>query len=123
MTARDVPAIPRFEPIPLEIPVDGPMVRWPDGTVRIGASRVHFWLIARCLLAGESEASVAADFPAVSLDEVNAVSCYLQAHMAEAAEYLRVLEEQEAAITGAIEEWQRGHPHPALERLRATHSR
>ena len=123
MTARDVPAIPSFEPIPLAIPADGPMVRWPDGTVRIGGSRVHFWVIARCLLAGESEAAVAGELVAVSLDDVHAVSCYIQGHMAETVEYLRALEEQEAAITDAIQEWQRRHPHPVIERLRATHSR
>lgn len=123
MTAREVPAFPKFEPIPLAIPADGPMVRWPDGSVRIVGSRVHFWLIARCLLAGESESSVAADFTAVSPEQVHAVNCYIQGHMAETAEYLRVLEAQEAAITDAIEAWQRKHPHPVIERLRATRSR
>lgn len=122
MTGRDVPSLLTYEPIALAIPDGSPMVRWRDGTVRIGASRVHFWLIARCLLAGESEASVASDFPTVSLDDVHAVHCYIEGHKVETAEYLHVLEEQEAAIAEAMAEWQRRHPHPVLERLRAAHS-
>ncbi len=87
-----------LEPIPLTIPEGAPFSRWEDGSVRVTGTRIHFWLVARMLLAGETCAEIVESLPTLESAQVEAIAAFVQANRAEVDEHLRILTEHEDII-------------------------
>ena len=119
MTRRHTPAIPVLDPLPLDIPPGLPLQREADGSVRVSGTRVHFWLVARCLGAGDSVADVVSHFPALSASDVQALARFTKRNRSQVEEHLRILEEQERVISDVLQRWEEAHPNPVSDRLRA----
>lgn len=83
------------------------MTRHSDGSVRVGDSRVHLWLVLGLLGAGMSPDELVEDFPSVSVDDIRAIDAFRRSYPKQVDEYCRAIERQSAALKQQIMREQR----------------
>jgi uncharacterized protein (DUF433 family) len=83
------------EPIPLEM--------HPDGTVRVGGTRVTLDTIVAAFKQGATAEEIAQQYPSVSLADAYAVITYYLRRRADVEEYLRRRRERASAVRRANE--------------------
>ncbi len=83
------------EPLPLRID--------PDGTVRVGGTRVTLDTVVGAFLQGAAAEEIAQQYPTVSLGDVYAVVGYYLRHRAEVDEYLTERQREAESLRKEIE--------------------
>ena len=91
----------------LQIPGGVPARRHADGSLRVGDSRVHLWLVLGLLTKGTSPESVVADFPSLSLDDVRMIDAFRRENPGQVDAYCRAIEMQAKAMKQRITREQR----------------
>jgi uncharacterized protein (DUF433 family) len=66
----------------------------PDGSIRIGNTRVHLHIVIRAYEMGDTAEGIVDKFPTLKLEDVHAVLSYYLTHRAEVDAYMRQIDEQ-----------------------------
>jgi len=83
-----------------------PLTQKPDGSIRIGKTRVLLELVIRAFLRGTTPESIVDSYPSLNIQQVYAVIAYYLQHKEEVDEYLQQVETEAEEIRQKIEEAQ-----------------
>lgn len=93
-----------------------PLTKWADGSIRIGKTRVHFWLVVERFRCGDSPEDIVRAFSSLNLADVYFVLGYYLRHKDEVDQYVRELDAEAEELRRKIEAEQ-GPPRVTREIL------
>lgn len=96
-------------PLPLD-PVPPPLTVWPDGSVRVGGSRVLFAALIELYLAGHSAAALVENFDVLSPADVYACIAYYHRYRPRVEEFLKEYDAAGETIRARFAASQQGLP-------------
>src|SRR5947208_2589558 len=88
-----------------------PLQKWDDGSIRIGGTRIHFYLVVGAYKLGAPPEKIANDmYLGLELADAYAVVAYYLRHKEEVDAYLKQIEEESQELRRKIEEVQGKQP-------------